>query len=109
MKRLLLSSLAVSFLLGAIALSSGQKLATGDVDTEVEARNPWTHLRVNAEAETFHFAVVSDRTGGHRARIFSQAVEQLNLLQPAFVVSVGDLIEGYTKDAGKLTTEWKEF
>ena len=33
----------------------------------------------------------------------------LNLLQPAFVVSVGDLIEGYTKEPAKLTAEWKEF
>ena len=52
---------------------------------------------------------VSDRTGGHRARIFSQAVEQINLLQPAFVVSVGDLIEGYTKDTTKLADQWTEF
>src|SRR5579884_2466109 len=109
MKRILLAACALSLVLGAIALSSGRKLATGDVEVEVEARNPWTNLQVNAEPETFHFAVVSDRTGGHRARVFSQAVEQLNLMQPAFVVSVGDLIEGYSKDFAKLTNEWKEF
>jgi predicted phosphodiesterase len=109
MKRVLLAATALSLLLGAFAASGTRKLASGDVEVEVEARNPWTNLRVNAEPQTFHFAVVSDRTGGHRARVFSQAVEQLNLLQPAFVVSVGDLIEGYTKDAAKLAGEWKEF
>ncbi len=109
MKRVFLSACALSLVLGAIAVSSGRKLASGDVEVEVEARNPWTNLNVNADPQTFHFAVVSDRTGGHRPKIFSQAVEQLNLLQPAFVVSVGDLIEGYAKDPAKVAAEWKEF
>src|SRR5439155_21494528 len=30
-------------------------------------------------------------------------------LQPAFVVSVGDLIEGYSKDPAVLAEQWKEF
>jgi predicted phosphodiesterase len=110
MKRLLVGTLAVMLLVGAMALSgNGPKVPVGDVQVEVEKRNPWTSLRLNNEQDTFHFAIVSDRTGGHRARIFSQAVEQLNLLQPSFVVSVGDLIEGYTKDQAKLAEEWKEF
>ena len=67
-----------------------------DLHVAVEDRNPWSHLRLNNHPDEFHFAVVSDRTGGHRARIFSQAVEQLNLLQPEFVITVGDLIEGYS-------------
>src|SRR5262249_2943810 len=43
-----------------------------------------------------------------RANIFSHAVEKLNLLQPEFVLSVGDLIEGGNKDDKKLDAEWKE-
>jgi predicted phosphodiesterase len=109
MKRILLAAVAVSLLIGAFVLSGGQKPVSNDLQVEVQDRNPWTHLRLNAAPETFHFAVVSDRTGGHRARIFSQAVEQLNLMQPAFVVSVGDLIEGYTKDTARIAAEWKEF
>ena len=31
------------------------------------------------------------------------------MLQPEFVVSVGDLIEGYTTDMNRLQTEWAEF
>jgi hypothetical protein len=109
MKRILFAALAVVLLLGAIAVSGTQKPIKGGLQVDIEARNPWTSLKMNNDDGTFHFVVVSDRTGGHRARIFSQAVEQINLLQPAFVISVGDLIEGYTKDAAKLGEQWKEF
>jgi hypothetical protein len=110
MKRLLLASLAACLLAAAVALSGSQKpTGSGELQVQVEERNPWTSLRLNNGPDTFHFAIVSDRTGGHRARIFSQAVEQLNLLQPQFVVSVGDLIEGYTENSAKLSEEWKEF
>jgi predicted phosphodiesterase len=110
MKRVSLMIAAAGLMVSALALSGGVPKATnGDMQVEIEQRNPWTHLRINNGPETFHFVVVSDRTGGHRARVFSQAVEQINLLQPSFVVSVGDLIEGYTKDKKRLSEEWKEF
>ncbi len=109
MKRILISSVVVGLLVAAFAISGGQKTAKTDMQIDVENRNPWTNLRLNNAPETFHFLVVSDRTGGHRPRIFSEAVEQINLLQPTFVVSVGDLIEGYTKDQAKVSAEWKEF
>lgn len=56
----------------------------------------------------FQFVIVGDRTGGHRPGVFAKAMEQVNLLQPEFVLSVGDLIEGYTDDPAKLATEWNE-
>ena len=71
--------------------------------------NPWTHLKFNNNPEDFQFAIVTDRTGGLRPGVFSDAVDKLNLLQPEFVVSVGDLIEGYTEDRAQLATEWNEF
>jgi serine/threonine-protein phosphatase CPPED1 len=109
LKRVLLGAVALSLFAGAIAFSGNRKNAAGGLQIDVAERNPWTHLRLNDAEETFHFVVVSDRTGGHRARIFSEAVERINLMQPAFVISVGDLIEGYTKDAGRVAEEWKEF
>ncbi|MCI0682648.1 MAG: metallophosphoesterase [Gemmataceae bacterium] len=109
MKRIVLSLLTLSVVAGAIAFSGNRKAANGELQIDIAERNPWTHLRLNDADESFHFVVVSDRTGGHRARVFSQAVEQINLMQPAFVISVGDLIEGYTKDTGRLAEEWKEF
>jgi len=69
---------------------------------------PWTSLEaLDAEAR-FHFVVVSDRTGGHRPGVWQDAMDKINLVQPAFVVSVGDLIEGYTRDRRQLTREWDE-
>jgi hypothetical protein len=76
---------------------------------QLEDRNPVTHLRWNDDQDEFRFAIVSDRTGGHRADVFAQAVEKLNLLQPEFVLSVGDLIEGGKKTDEKYAAEWKEF
>lgn len=76
--------------------------------TKVEDKNPWTHLKPNASPDQFQFAVVSDRTGAHRAGIFSKAVQQINLLQPEFVMSVGDLIEG-SRDPKVNREQWAEF
>lgn len=78
--------------------------------TEVTGeRRPWTHLDFNNDPAAFQFAVVSDNTGGSRAGVFASAVDKLNLLQPEFVISVGDLIEGYTEDREQLEKEWAEF
>ena len=74
-----------------------------------EQANPWTHLNLYNNPDNFQFAIVSDRTGGHRPGVFAAAVEKLNLLKPEFVISVGDLIEGYTQDEGELNSQWDEF
>jgi predicted phosphodiesterase len=114
MQRLLLG-LAVVVVLGvAVAFSrpSASRDDAGrphDFKIETAAKNPWTHLRLNRDPDQFQFAVVSDRTGGHRAKVFSQAVHRLNLLQPEFVVSVGDLIEGYSQKPEVVAKEWDEF
>lgn len=113
MKRLAIASLVGGVLVAAAALSGHQvgpaPAPTGPLQVQSEERNPWTNLRLNNDSETFRFAVVSDRTGGHRAQVFSQAVERLNLMQPEFVLSVGDLIEGYNKDKDKVAQQWREF
>ncbi|HVK08067.1 MAG TPA: metallophosphoesterase [Gemmataceae bacterium] len=113
MKPILLSAVAVAALVTAVAVSQpGPKpgdAATADLKIQTESRNPWTNLKLNNSSEDFQFVVVSDRTGGHREKIFSKAVEQINLLQPEFVLSVGDLIEGYTTDREKVLDQWKEF
>src|SRR5262249_10538977 len=108
MKRILLGLCAVGLLVAAGAWP-GTRDAAPDFDFKVEERNPVSHLRLNNDPNDFQFAIVSDRTSGHRAKIFSQAVERLNLLQPEFVLSIGDLIEGGNKDAKKLEAEWREF
>ena len=82
----------------------------GQIDAETsEARTPWTSLAANDAAEDFHFVIVSDRTGGERPGVFESALPKANLLEPAFVVSIGDLIEGYTEDQAQIDAEWDEF
>ena len=73
------------------------------------SKNPWSHLDFYNQAENFQFAIVTDRTGGERPGIFSVGIEKLNLMKPEFVMSVGDLIEGYTEDVEQLNREWDEF
>ncbi len=70
---------------------------------------PWTHLRFQDKAADFQFLIVADRTGGHREGVFADAVKRAELLRPEFIMSVGDLIEGYTEDEATLTSEWDEF
>src|SRR5262245_53406607 len=97
MKRLLVAGFAVVLLIVAAAVSGNVPLPS-TLQVAVEERNPWTSLQMNNSGDDFQFAIVSDRTGAHRAKVFSRAVDQLNLLQPEFVLCVGDLIEGYTED-----------
>jgi hypothetical protein len=108
MSRAFLVGLVVLALGGAIAFSGGRFIIPGLV-FQTEAVNPVTHLRFADASKEFSFAIVSDRTGGHRANIFSQAVEKLNLMQPQFVVSVGDLVEGTSKSDKDIAGQWKEF
>ena len=72
-------------------------------------QKPWNHIDWNKTEDQFQFAIVTDRTGSHRPGVFPIGIKKLNLLQPEFVMSVGDLIEGYTKDTVQLNAEWKEF
>ncbi|NUM55911.1 MAG: metallophosphoesterase [Candidatus Hydrogenedentes bacterium] len=70
---------------------------------------PWTSLDLNNDPDQFHFAIVTDRTGGARPGIFESAVDKINLLQPEFVMSIGDLIEGDRTNTAQVDAEWAEF
>jgi hypothetical protein len=114
MQRLLMIAAAVGLATTAAFLSNARSDRTETksfdpkFEVKVDDKNPWTSLKANASEEQFQFLVVSDRTGGHRSGIFSKAVQQVNLLQPEFVMSVGDLIEGAgTAEANR--AQWEEF
>ncbi|MEO1498778.1 MAG: metallophosphoesterase [Planctomycetota bacterium] len=70
---------------------------------------PWSDKPLLNEPGRFQIAIMTDRTGGHRPGVWMDAVNKLNLLRPEFVVSVGDLIEGYTEDEGEIERQWAEF
>ncbi len=116
MKRALLLIAVVVPVLAAAVYSRQRPVASADpagrsadLTIATAEKNPWTGLKLNNGPEQFQFVVTSDRTGGHRAKVFSRAVHQINLLQPEFVICVGDLIEGYTQKPEVMDAEWKEF
>lgn len=74
--------------------------STSDFIIAEEERNPWTHL--DQDSDAFQFAIISDRTGLPRDGVLEHAVAHVNRLQPDFVMSIGDLVEGYTRE-GRIT------
>jgi len=76
---------------------------------EFPETKPWTSENFKNNPDSFQFVVIGDRGGGaNPLGTFDIAMDQLNLLQPEFVINVGDLIEGYTYDRAEVDTEWDE-
>ena len=98
-------------LVASIVLASSNLFAQNpsffksEVETDLK---PWTHLNFYNDPDNFQFAIVTDRNGGNRPGIFADAVSKINILYPEFVLSVGDLINGYTRDTAQIKYEWKE-
>jgi 3',5'-cyclic AMP phosphodiesterase CpdA len=69
---------------------------------------PRTEGSLTPDQSEFRFAIIGDRTGGHRPGVFTDAMVKLDLLQPDFAISVGDLIEGYTEDEAEIRRQWDE-
>ena len=72
-----------------------------------------TALATSGHAQTksaaFRFAVIGDRTGGHVEGVYGEIIDEVQRLRPDFVMTVGDMIEGYTDDSTQLNSEWKEY
>jgi len=93
-------SLLALALAGAVLACAGPRLEP--------ALLPRNEREFDPSRVLFHFAILSDRTGGARDGIFEAAVDLANLLQPDLVMSVGDLIEGYSDDRAAIDAEWEE-
>jgi len=87
---------------------AGQHVAF-ESDLAEDSAKSWTDKPLNRNGDGVIFAVFGDRTGLHYPGKLAQAVEKINLTHPDFVVSVGDHIEGYTRDTKMLEQEWTEF
>ena len=103
MKRiaLLVSILALGFNL----VAQNQEIFKSGVET---VKKPWTTLNFYNDPDNFQFAIVTDRNGGSRPSIFEDAVSKINILYPEFVLSVGDLINGYTRDTALIAYQWSK-
>ena len=103
----------------AITMLSGCTQTTQETNKDVSAfiydeeallnAKPWTSKDFQNKPENFQFVIIGDRTGGANALgTFDLAMDQINLLQPEFVINVGDLIEGYPESKGELDIMWDE-
>ena len=65
----------------------------------------------SADSDKFTFAIIGDKTGGGEQNwpIFDRAVEEINLLDPDFAMTVGDHIQGYSSDVNAMEKMWKEY
>jgi hypothetical protein len=62
-----------------------------------------------ATGEDCRFVIVGDRTGSPEPGLMRQAFREINQLCPEFVISVGDLIDGYGDDPATIHQLWNEF
>ena len=89
-------------LLAGLLLQSGCSSTPPPVFTFDQAAmpeaKPWTSKDFKNDPNNFQFVIIGDRTGGANVLgTFKLAMGQLNLIQPEFVINVGDIIEGYAE------------
>jgi 3',5'-cyclic AMP phosphodiesterase CpdA len=70
---------------------------------------PWVNEIDKKTTNDFTFGIISDLNGGEREGVFNVAVQQFNRINPEFVLSIGDLIDGGTEDFEQLEIEWDDF
>ncbi len=104
------NTILISLLLMLLGCESKQPIQTSFVhDLNNFEPKPWSSEIFEQSEDDFTFAVISDLNGGEREGIYNIAVEQINRLEPTFVLSVGDLIDGGTEDSLQLKKEWDSF
>jgi hypothetical protein len=87
----------------------GSKPHSGQIEFLNGTQIPSSTQRIHNDTSIIRFAIMGDRTGGMLSGVFERGVEKVNLLQPEFVISVGDLIDGYTTDPDVWNAQWEEF
>ncbi len=87
----------VPALLTVVLLVAGVQAAfNSGTETEVEMADP-------PASGTFTVAIMADLTTGTEdgLDVLARAVDEINLLRPAFVLHIGDLLPGYIRDMGQ--------
>lgn len=57
--------------------------------------------------DDFQFVIFGDNQG--IPPVFKRIVKEINILKPDFVISTGDMIQGYFKDTIEIKNAWKNF
>ncbi|MCX7785056.1 MAG: metallophosphoesterase [candidate division WOR-3 bacterium] len=63
-------------------------------------------INPRVDKKNFTFVVLGDRTGSAEQEIFEQILLAIDSIKPDFIINVGDLIEGYTKNETTINLEW---
>jgi len=102
-KRIFVAFFLVILVFVNIAFSEESFLEKGSI--------PSLKRAFTADPDKFTFAIIGDKTGGGEQNwpIFDRAVEEINLLDPDFAMTIGDHIQGYTEDVNVVEKMWKEY
>jgi hypothetical protein len=89
--------------LAALALALAWLAGPVDAATVNAGTETAVSLSVPAPMESFTIGIIGDRTAGPETglAVLKQAVQELNLVRPAFVIHIGDLVPGYIRDMGR--------
>ncbi|WP_010274359.1 metallophosphoesterase family protein [Paenibacillus senegalensis] len=82
-----------------------RKLFTDDNKFSTD-KGPWFGEMPVPRGGDYDFAFISDRTGGAVYGMFEKGLEAAKKLNPDFIVSIGDLVEGYWTDEAEAHEEW---
>lgn len=110
--RILISfSLTLAMLPGSLLAQTAPEEEPDFTHSVATAKKPWTDKAFRNDPKEFQFAIVTDRTGGMRPGVFPRAVTKVNEMQPEFVITVGDLIAGGSRqrDEVEIRRQWEEF
>lgn len=89
----------------ALACSTG-----GGGHVHTDRSSPRT-LPLPHDEQTYLFAVFGDRTGGpaEGVEVLAEAVDEVNLIEPDLVLTVGDLIQGYNEGGEPWLEQMREY
>lgn len=99
MKKGLLAAASLLLSAGAFAQTFSSPLSTD--------KKPWTGVPV-CQSDDYKFVVLPDKTGGSDTGAFETAIQEINRLSPAFVINVGDLVEGFVSDIKYSEPQWAD-
>ncbi|MEO3945355.1 metallophosphoesterase [Gorillibacterium sp. CAU 1737] len=71
------------------------------------ALRPWFGRLPEEMSGDYSFVIMGDRTGGAVSGVFERGLEAAKKLNPAFILTIGDLVEGYWTDEGEAHEEWE--
>ncbi len=70
-----------------------------DTATFQYGKLPVTNLQVKGAPDKIQFAIIADINGGNIPGVLELASSKIKNLQPPFLMSVGDLVDGYKNDS----------